>query len=126
MEDHPMKKWLTPLIFSFISIIVFLLSGAVVSRIAKGNLGGAVLVLIVVLIYCLIGMPIMSFLYSKRCLAGQRLSILFTVYQSFMTTLPYLIWFLFLISEPFRFVLVLWPWCEIWSLIGLIKTKRNK
>ena len=122
-----MKKWLFPIACSFVSIIAFLLSGAV-GVLANGDstgYGGTVIVLCGWIVYFVIGMPAMCLFYSKRCLSGQKLRVLLTVYQSVLISLPYLICFLFLIEEPNLFALVLLVWCEIWGLIGLVKLNRK-
>ena len=124
-----MKKWLIPLVYPFITVIAHLLSCAIAFLLADGKdsgLGGVVIALYGIMLYCLIGVPIICILYSKRCLAGQRFRFLFTIYQSFLIALPYMILFSFLIAEPRAFYgVIFFAWCEIWGLIGLIKLKRN-
>ena len=121
-----MKKWLFPLACPLVSIIAFLLSG-VVGVLGNGDgtgYGGVVIVLCALIFYCVIVVPTMCIVYSKRCLAGQRFRFLFTLYQSFLITLPYLIWFL-KDSETIIYSFILFVWCEIWGLIGLVRLKRK-
>lgn len=76
-----MKKWLFPLAYPIISIISFILSG-VVGVLGKGDgtgYGGVVIVLLGLIIYCVILIPAMCILYSKRCLLGQRGRFLFAL-----------------------------------------------
>ncbi len=125
-----MKKWLIPLAYPLISIVAFLLSG-IVGVFGNGDgtgYGGVVIVLCGFIFYCVIVIPAMCLLYSKYCLSGQRFHLLFTLYQSLLITLPYLIWFLFLVYEPETIVysFILFVWCELWGLIGLIRLKRKK
>lgn len=123
-----MKKWLFPIACSFVSIVAFLLSG-IVGVLANGDAtgyGGIVIVLCGWIVYFVIGMPAMCLLYSKRCLSGQEFRFLLTVYQSVLISLPYLIYFLFLIENPNPLVLILLAWCESWGLVGLVKLKRKK
>ena len=122
-----MKKWLFPIACSFVSVIAFLLSGAV-GVLANGDstgYGGIVIVLCGWIVYFVIGMPAMCLFYSKQCLSGQKFRVFLTFYQSVLISLPYLIWFLFLVSAHYPLVLLLWVWCEIWGLIGLVKLKPH-
>lgn len=121
-----MKKWLFPFACSVVSIIAFLLSG-VVGVLGNGDYGGIVIVLCGLIFYCVILIPTMCIVYSKRCLSGQRFRFLFTLYQSFLITFPYLILFL-KDNETIVYSFILFAWCEIWGLIGLIniKLKRKK
>ena len=121
-----MKKWLFPLACSLVSIIAFLLSG-VVGVLGNGDgtgYGGIVIVLGGLIFYCVILIPTMCIVYSKRCLSGQRFRSLFTLYQSFLITFPYLILFL-KDNETIVYSFILFAWCEIWGLIGLIRLKRK-
>ena len=120
-----MKKLLIPISYPFISVLAFILSGLL--GYCVGGLGGVMFVALGLIIYCAILVPVICFLYSKRCLAGQRYRVLFTLYQSFFITLPFLIWFSFLVveNEPaFKYIApIIFVWCELWSLIGLKKTR---
>ena len=121
-----MKKWLFPLACSLVSIIAFLLSG-VVGVLGNGDgtgYGGIVIVLCGLIFYCVILIPTMCIVYSKRCLSVQRFRFLFTLYQSFLITFPYLILFL-KDNETIIYSFILFAWCEIWGLIGLIRLKRK-
>ena len=121
-----MKKWLFPIACSFVSVIAFLLSG-VVGIFTNGDgtgYGGIVIVLCGLIFYCVIVIPTMCIVYSRRYLAGQRFRFLFTLYQSFLITLPYLIWFL-KDNETIVYSFILFVWCEIWGLIGFVKLKPH-
>ena len=121
-----MKKWLVPLSFPFISIAAVLLSGAagVLGNGDGTGYGGIVIVLCGLIFYCVILIPTMCIVYSKRCLSRQRFRFLFTLYQSFLITFPYLILFL-KDNETIVYSFILFAWCEIWGLIGLIRLKRK-
>ena len=117
-----MKKWLIPLVYPFISILAFVLSG-LLGLLVGGDLGGAAIVLIGLICYCLFAIPAICILYSKRCLPGHKYRVFFTVYQSFLLSLPFIVWFSFIVNgnEPGFSVFgpVAFMWCEVWSLIGL-------
>ena len=121
-----MKKWLIPIAYPFISVLAFILSG-LLGYFVGDSLAGAVYIVLGLVVYCAIAIPMICFLYSKRCLAGQRYRVLFTLYQSFFITLPFLIWFSFLVveNEPgLKYIApIIFVWCELWSLIGLKKTR---
>lgn len=121
-----MKKWLVPLVYPFISVFVFLLIGAVgVWGNGDGTgYGGVVIVLGGIIVYCVIAIPVMCFLYSKCCLLEQRFRFLFTLYQSFLITLPYFILFL-KENETIVYSIILFLWCELWALFGMIKFNRK-
>ena len=122
-----MKKWLVPLIFPVISIVVFLLIGAagVLGNGDGTGYGGVVIILGGIIIYCVLAIPTMCFLYSKRCLLEQRFRFLFTLYQSVLITLPYFILFS-KENETIVYSIILFVWCELWALLGLVKFKRKK
>ena len=121
-----MKKWLFPIAYAIISIVIFLLIG-VLGVCGNGDgtgYGGVVIILCGIIFYCPIIVPAMCLVYSKRCLSGERFRVLFTFYQSLLISLPYLILF-FKDNETFLYSLILFVWCELWSLLGLIKFKRK-
>lgn len=121
-----MKKWLVPFAFPFISIVAFLFIG-VVGILGNGDgtgYGGVVIVLVGIIIYCVIAIPAMCLLYSKCCLLGQRFRLLFTFYQSFFITLPYCIFFS-KENETIVYSILLYSWCELWALLGLLKFKSK-
>ena len=121
-----MKKWLFPIAYEIISIVIFLLIG-VLGVFGNGDgtgYGGIVIILCGIIFYCLIIVPAMCLVYSKRCLSGERFRVLFTFYQSLLISLPYLILFI-KDNETFLYSLILFVWCELWSLLGLVKFKRK-
>ena len=121
-----MKKWLFPIAYAIISIVIFLLIG-VLGVFGNGDgtgYGGVVIILCGIIFYCPIIVPAMCLVYSKRCLSGERFRVLFTFYQSLLISLPYLILFI-KDNETFLYSLILFVWCELWSLLGLIKFKRK-
>ena len=121
-----MKKWLFPIAYAIISIVIFLLIG-VLGVFGNGDgtgYGGVVIILCGIIFYCPIIVPAMCLVYSKRCLSGERFRVLFTFYQSLLISLPYLILFI-KDNETFIYSFILFVWCELWSLLGLVKFKRK-
>ena len=124
-----MKKWLIPIAYPFVTALAVLLSGAVGS-LENGHdtgYGGIVIVLVGLIFYCVIVIPTMCILYSRYCLSGQKLRFLFTLYQSFFIGLP--CWIPFFMSRQIVYIAygaILFAWCEIWGLVGLIRWKRKQ
>ena len=121
-----MKKWLFPIAYAIISIVIFLLIG-VLGVCGNGDgtgYGGVVIILCGIIFYCLIIVPVMCLVYSKRCLSEERFRVIFTFYQSLLISLPYLILFVN-DNETFLYSFILFVWCELWSLLGLVKFKRK-
>ena len=121
-----MKKWLFPIAYAIISIVIFLLIG-VLGVCGNGDgtgYGGVVIILCGIIFYCLIIVPAMCLVYSKRCLSRERFRVLFAFYQSLLISLPYLILFI-KDNETFLYSFILFVWCELWSLLGLVKFKRK-
>ena len=121
-----MKKWLVPLAYPLISVGAYALSSAI-GVLGNGDgtgYGGLVIFLFCLGFYCVIAVPAMCLMYSKHCLIGQKFRFLFTLYQSLLIVLPYLV---VLGKEPETFVYgsVLFAWCEVWSLIGLLIFKNK-
>ena len=122
-----MKKWLVPLTYPFVSVIAFLLSGAV-GALGNGDgtgYGGLIITLVGLILYCVIVIPAICIVYSKYCLSGKRVRYLFTLYPSFLITSPFFI-LCFIDDKTIIYSTILFAWCEIWSLIGLFKLKRKK
>ena len=119
IEVYLMKKWIIPIVYSFISTAVYLINGAI-GALVGGNdtgYGGVVIILCGLILYCGIAVPAMCILYSKKCLSGQRFRLLFTLYQSLLIALPCLI-----VNAVVG--LILFAWCESLSLLGLVKLKH--
>ena len=125
-----MKKWLIPLTYPFVSVIAFLSSGAIGAAVTRNDTGygGVIIVLIGLIFYCAIVIPAMCILYAKFCLSGEKFRFLFTLYSSLIIVLPYLIVFGIVgnETESFAYSAILFVWCEIWNLIGLIRLKCKK
>ena len=121
-----MKKWLFPIASAIFSIVIFLIIG-VLAFLGNGDgrgYGGVVILFCGIVFYCMIIVPAMCLVYSKRCLSGERFRVLFTLYQSLIIPLPYLILFINE-TETFLYSFILFVWCELWALLGLIKFKRK-
>ena len=130
MKEEPlMKKWLVPLVFPFISVASLIAIFALADW-ANGDgtgYGGVVYGLIGMIFYCVIVIPAICITYSKCCLSGQKFRLLFILYQSFFIGLPYYIPnFMSRDIVYIAYSAILFVWCVLWGLIGLIRLKRKK
>ncbi len=124
-----MKKWLVPLVFPFISVASLIAIYALADW-ANGDgtgYGGVVYGLIGMIFYFGIVIPAICIAYAKCCLSGQKFRLFFILYQSFLIGLPYYI--PCFISRDIVYIVysaILFVWCVLWGLIGLIRLKRKK
>ena len=118
-----MKKWFVPFAYPVVFVVALWLVKQAVDS-AKDGWAGLGVLLYGIGIYCALVVPTMCIVYSKWCLAGQRHRLPFTLYQSFFITAPYLI--LCLIDGEIVYGLILFAWCELWALLGLIPLKRKR
>ena len=121
-----MKKWLFPvasaILFAFLLIFIFVV-GVGGNGDGSGFVGAIVSLLLIIVCLAIVP-PIVCFVYAKRFLVDQKIRFLFTLYQSFLITLPYLILFFESDKTP-AYAFVMFVWSELWSLLGLVKFKRR-
>ncbi len=120
------KKWLFPVISAVITSIIILLSYVAAEPYSHDSGYGGLAIGLIGLIFCFaIAIPVLSVLYSKICLRNSENKFLFTLYHSFLIVLPYLILF-FREDETIIYATIIFGWCEIWGLLGLIRKKKQK
>lgn len=120
----------------FFPMISFIVSLCAVFLIVSlpGELGAVLIAINIIIIWCCLLIPI-SFLYSSKTLKSSEKRVFYTLLNSFVACLPCII--LARIMIPSRlwlqyaliYMLVIFAWCEIWGLIGLIgkrSTSNNK
>ena len=83
------------------------------------------LVVAIILIGFFIVYPSISFVYSKKLLSNGKHRILQSILCPTAFTLSY-VSLLFMEDETYLYALVVFAWCELWSLLGLIKRKKDK
>lgn len=122
-----MKKWLFPVASAGIfTAVLFLLGALGVLWNGDGTGYGGVVTVLCGIVFCgVVLLPIVCILYARRCLAGARFRILFTVYHSFLLSFSYLLLF-FAEEETLLYALALFGWCELWSLFGFVSFNRKK
>ena len=74
-------------------------------------------------VWVMIDLPCLSFLYAKKFLKDGKRSIPYTLIHSFLSAFSYL---LFCPSEreALGVALLLFLWCEVWALLGLIRKQK--
>lgn len=119
-----MRKWLSPLLSAVISVVLFTSSITIAERLDRsdGGYGGIAIILLSWILLVGIVLPALSFVYSRRCLVGQKFCILFTLYHSLLVMLPYGV-ILLQNVETVPYLILGFVWCEIWTLLGLYKRK---
>ncbi len=109
-----LKKWLFPVVSVVIILIVLLLFYLAAEPHSHDTGYGGVIIMLNGILFCVaLVIPVLSVLYSKKCLSDSKHKYYFTLYNSLMLTLP----FISMIAP------IIFAWCEIWSLIGLIRKK---
>ena len=67
-------------------------------------------------------LPAVSFFYAKKYLPGGKRSVPFTLAHSFLLVLTFFIFYV--TREGAMSALLLFVWCELWALIGLIRKQK--
>ena len=75
------------------------------------------------LFWGIVYLPVSSFFYSKKFLKDGKRSIPYTLIHSFSLSFSYLM-FYFWESDAYGMTLLLFLWCEVWALIGLIRKQK--
>ena len=87
---------------------------------------GAVYALWGIIICGVVIQPAICFAYSRRLLIDQKFRIFFTVYNSFFVSLPFFILFSLNAENDWYNPLIIFVWCELWGLLGLVKINGKK
>jgi hypothetical protein len=67
-------------------------------------------------------LPAVSFFYARKLRYGGKHSVPYTLAHSFLLALSFLIFFQ--TREGMATALVLFAWCELWALFGLIRKQK--
>ncbi len=124
-----MKKWLFPIasaiVFALQIICTYIVGfgGFALDRnVDVLSLIGVILAGPFILISLVVVPPSVGFIYAKCFLKDQKNRFLFTLYQSLMITLPYLI-LSYEDRKTLLYATYLFAWCELLSLLGLVQLK---
>ena len=74
-------------------------------------------------LWMILYLPFTSFFYSKKFLKEGRRSMPYTLIHSFSLTFSYLM-FYFTETEAYGMAVLLFLWCEVWALLGLIRKQK--
>ena len=67
-------------------------------------------------------LPTASFFYAKKYLPGGKRCVPFTLLHSSLLTLSFFVFYM--TREGLLTALILFVWCEMWALIGLIRKQK--
>ena len=67
-------------------------------------------------------LPAVSFVYARKIRNGGKRSIPYTLAHSFLLALSFAVFYL--TREGMVTALILFAWCEIWALLGLIRRQK--
>ena len=67
-------------------------------------------------------LPTVSFFYAKKYLPGGKRCVPFTLFHSSLLALSFFIFYI--TREGALTALLLFAWCELWALIGLIRKQK--
>ncbi|MBE7064188.1 MAG: hypothetical protein E7384_00005 [Ruminococcaceae bacterium] len=117
------KKYIFPFIFSIVIFSAFLQLSFFLEQ-QDADLGGIVILLFALILFIGVLIPIYCFIYGKKVLLKEKRKFIFTLYNSAVITLFYLLPKC-TEGETYIYSLILFAWCESWSLIPLLKFKKN-
>ena len=115
------KKFIYPFAFSLACALCFFT--AVFPILANAGLGGAVFALGFLAILFFVIIPVYCFIYGKKLLLTEKRKYLFSLYNSFVLTLFYLLP-LCTEGETYIYSLILFLWATGWSMLPLIIYKK--
>ena len=123
-----MKKWLIPIALLALSAVLLVSVYVIVLAITDSDDGyaGAVYALWGIIICGAVILPAICFAYSRRMLIDQKFRIFFTVYNSFLVSVPYFILFGLNTVNDVYIPLIIFVWCELGALLGLLKINGKK
>ena len=107
------------MLFPFISFILSLAIQGCSAMITFAPVAELIFVL-----WTVIYLPSVSFLYARKIRNGGKRSIPYTLVHSFLLALSFGVFYL--TREGMATALILFAWCELWALIGLIRRQKQK
>ena len=117
------KKYVYPFIFSASVMVAFLVLLFFLS-IGSAELGGVVIGLLAIAILFGVLLPGYCFVYGKKVLLNEKKKYIFTIYNSAVITLFYLLP-LCMEGDTYIYSLILFVWCTAWTLLPLIIYRKQ-
>ena len=102
-------------------LVLILLTSVIMQFLAMQDL---ILGISIILIWFFAVYPSVSFAYSKKFISNGRYRLLQSILCPVTFALSYVSFF-FMEGETYLYTLVIFAWCELWSLLGLIKQKKD-
>ena len=125
------QKWWMPLGLTLISTAVFTGSFFIIpmlfSLYSNNNWSSLPFVFIAWGIWFLVLLPAFSLIYARKALLNEKNKILFTLYNSVLIILPWLvrIRYAHFNAEVMLVALVPFVWAEIWAMVGIFVKRKN-
>ena len=117
------KKYIYPFIFVILALLSFLTLSFFLEE-QNADMGGFAILLFALILIIGVFLPIYCFTYGKKVLLNEKRKLLFTLYNSTIITLCYLLP-LCMEGETYIYSLILSGWCELWTALPLIKSKNQ-
>ncbi len=117
------KKYIYPFIFVILALLSFLTLSFFLEE-QNADMGGIAILLFALILIIGVFLPIYCFTYGKKVLLNEKRKLLFTLYNSTIITLCYLLP-LCMEGETYIYSLILFGWCELWTALPLIKSKKQ-
>jgi len=119
--SNKFKVYFYPIVFTVVIVLLF-----IASIIFLPNGLGSIMVGLYILIFVLgVVIPAYCIYYAKRVLTKEKHGFTFTFYNSTIITLSYVLPFLSDITDRYLYCLILFGWCELWTLIPWLKCKKH-
>ncbi len=124
------QKWWMPLGLTLISTAVFTGSFYLIpmlfSLYSNNNWSSLPFVFIAWGIWFLVLLPAFSLIYARKALLNEKNKILFTLYNSVLIILPWLvrIRYAHFNAEVMLVALVPFVWAEIWAMVGIFVKRK--
>ena len=117
------KKYIYPFIFVITALLSFLILSFFLEK-QNADIGGAIVLLFALILIVCVFLPIYCFTYGKKVLLNEKRKLLFSLYNSAIITLSYLLP-LCMEGETYIYSLILFGWCELWTALPLIEFKKR-
>ncbi len=119
--SNKFKVYFYPIVFTV--IIVLLLIASIISL--PNDLGSVIVGLYILLFVLCVVLPAYCIIYAKRVLTKEKHGFAFSFYNSAIITLSYVLPFLSDITDRYLYCLILFGWCELWTLIPWLICKKR-
>ena len=124
MEERNYRKSMDTL-KKVVFLVLILLLSIILQFLTIVIMQGLILGISIILIWFFVVYPSVSFAYSKKFISNGKYRLLQSILCPMAFTFSYTC-LLFTEEETYLYALVIFVWCELWSLLGLITNNKNK